>query len=185
MRTRAMRAAVALVWGAAVLAACGPPPGPPNWPDPMLSCQTMGGSIAYDPAASDAGVDATITALPGFQISGCTPNTSTLIYGGTITEATAVLPGFTCGTKAEGELLGSGDGRIAWDDGSATPFDVDLLATGSANSWNLVLDFTAGRWAGASATVTLIPTSSVGNCIYVPVTSAVLANITPFLVHPD
>ena len=59
-----------------------------------------------------------------------------------------------------------------------------MIGTGSANSWSLELHFTRGRWVGATATVEMVPTSSVGNCVNVPVTSAVLANVTPFVVHP-
>jgi hypothetical protein len=101
-----------------------------------------------------------------------------------VSNVVAVLPGFTCGAKPEGTLVGTGTGRLTWDDGAVTRFDLDVVATGSANSWTLELQFTAGRWAGASATVGMIPASSVGDCVNVPVTSAVLANTTPFVVRP-
>ena len=182
MLTRAIRTVAAVAVGVVIVGGCAPPPGP--LPDPIISCHTMGGPIAYDPPASNAGVDVTITSLPGFEIEGCTPMTSTLTYGATVTDVVAVLPAFTCGTKAEGQVWGSGTGRIFWDDGAATRFHVDVVGTGSANSWSLELDFTAGRWAGATATVGMIPASSVGDCVNVPVTSAVLANVTPFEVHP-
>jgi hypothetical protein len=184
MFTRAIRVVVTVALGAVALAGCTPPPGP--LPDPIISCHTMGGPIAYEPPASNAGVDVTITSLPGVEIEGCTPMTSTLTYGATVFDVVAVLPGFTCGGggAASGELLGTGTGRLLWDDGAVTRFALDVLATGSANSWSLEFHFTAGRWAGATATVGMIPTSSVGDCVNVPVTSAVLANTTPFVVHP-
>lgn len=182
MLTRAIRTMAALAVGAVILGGCAPPPGP--LPDPIISCHTMGGPIAYDPPASNAGVDVTITSLPGFEIEGCTPMTSALTYSAEVTNVVAVLPAFTCGAKPEGQVQGTGTGRILWDDGALTRFDLDILGTGSANSWSLVLDFTAGRWAGATATVGMIPSSSVGDCVNVPVTQAVLSNVTPFLVHP-
>ena len=168
--------------GAVIVGGCTPPPGP--LPDPIISCHTMGGPIAYDPPASNAGVDVTITSLPGFEIEGCTPMTSALTYSATVTDVVAVLPAFTCGTKAEGQVWGSGTGRILWDDGAVTRFHVDVLGTASANSWWLELEFTACRWSGATATVRMVPASSAGDCVNVPVTSAVLANVTPFEVHP-
>lgn len=179
---RAIRVLAAMALGAATLAGCAPPPGP--LPDPVISCHTMGGPIAYDPPASNAGVDVTITSLPGFEIEGCTPMTSALTYGATVSHVVAVLPEFTCGPTPEGALVGSGTGRLTWDDGAGTRFDVDVIGTGSANSWSLELRFTAGRWTGSTATVAMIPTSSVGNCVNDPVTSAVLANVTPFVVRP-
>lgn len=182
MFTRAIRVVVTVALGAVALAGCTPPPGP--LPDPIISCHTMGGPIAYDPPASNAGVDVSITSLAGFEIQGCTPMTSALTYAATVSDVVAVLPGFTCGPKPEGALLGTGTGRLFWDDGAVTRFALDVLGTGSANSWSLELHFTAGRWAGATATVGMIPTSSVGDCVNVPVTSAVLANTTPFVVHP-
>ena len=182
MRTRATWMVAAMAVGAALLVGCAPPPGP--LPDPIISCHTMGGPISYDPPASNAGVDVTITSLPGFEIQGCTPMTSALTYGATVSDVVAVMPGFTCSGKPAGQILGTGTGRLTWDDGAVTRFHVDVVATGSPNSWSLAFVFTAGRWAGATATVGMIPTSSVGDCVNVPVTSAVLANVTPFVVHP-
>lgn len=182
MLARTLRTMAVVAVGALIVVGCAPPPGP--LPDPIISCHTMGGPIAYDPPASNAGVDVTITSQPGFEIQGCTPNTGALTYAATVSDVVAVLPGFTCGTKPEGQLVGTGTGRLTWDDDAVTRFDLDIVATGSANSWSLVLDFTAGRWAGATATVGMIPSSSVGDCVNVPVTSAVLANVTPFVVHP-
>ncbi len=182
MPTRRRALGVVLAMAAALLVGCAPPPGP--LPDPIISCHTMGGPIAYEPPASNAGVDVTITSLPGFTIDGCTPFTSLLVERATVSDVVAVLPGFTCGVRPQGQLIGSGTGRIVWEDGGATRFDVGVVATGSLNSWSLEMDFTKGRWAGATAEVVMVPTSSVGNCVDVPVTSAVLANVTPFVVHP-
>jgi hypothetical protein len=184
MHTRTSAIGVVLALAAALLVGCAPPPPPGPLPDPIISCHTMGGPIAYEPPASNAGVDVTITSLPGFTIEGCTPNTSILVERATVSDVVAVLPGFTCGAKPYGQLLGSGTGRIVWEDGASTRFDVDVVATGSLNSWSLELEFAAGRWAGATAKVVMVPSSSVGNCVEVPVTSAVLANVTPFVVHP-
>lgn len=174
-------AAVAAI-GVIALAGCVPHP-PPELPDPIISCDTFGGAIAYDPPASNAGVDVTITSDEA-TISDCTPNTATLTYAAAMTNVVAVLPGFTCGPQFSGELLGSGSGRITWDDGAVTYVSFDVVTTSSAGTWDLDMAFTKGRWKGATAEVRVAVVSSVGDCVFQPVTSAALTNTTPFVVHP-
>lgn len=169
--------------GVLALAGCVPPP-EPELPDPILTCNELSGSISYDPPASNAGVDVTITSGPDVALDSCVSNTSALIDRAELRDVVAVLPGFTCGIVAAGQQLGSGTGRIFWGDGAVSRVQLDVVANGVANSWDLEFSFTKGRWSGATASVTMVAVSSAGNCVEVPVSSAFLANTSPFVVRP-
>ncbi|MFZ4519992.1 MAG: hypothetical protein ACOYOP_16495 [Microthrixaceae bacterium] len=174
---------IALVAGmVAATAACAcPPPGP--LPDPIISCRSLGGPITYDPPAGNAGVDVTITIGAGAGLANCTDNTSNLIESASL-GGTFVLPAFTCGVSPDGTEIGAGSGSIRWSNGAVSAYDATLRSPGSPNQFILELRITSGLWKGATATVGLGVVSSVGNCVQVPVTSAVLASQGPFILHP-
>lgn len=175
---------VALVVGAvAATAACAcPPPGAPL-PDPIISCLSLSGPITYDPPAGNAGVDVTITIGAGAGLANCTDNTSNLIESASL-GGTFVLPTFTCGVSPAGTVIGTGSGSVRWSDGAVSAYDATLRSPGSANEFLLDLRLTSGLWRGATATVGLGVVSSVGNCVQVPVTSAVITSQGPFVLHP-
>lgn len=166
----------------AVAGACACPP-PAPLPDPIITCQSLGGPVSYDPPADDSGSDVTITAEPGAALGDCTDNTGNLISGASIS-ASFLLPGFTCAVAPEGTQVGSGSGSFGWSNGSSSAFAAVLRSPGTANQFALEVQITSGLWTGATATVLLGVVSSDGNCVSVPVTEAVLAALEPFVLRP-
>lgn len=162
-------------------AACASPPAP--LPDPIISCDAVGGPISYSPGASNAGVDLTITAEPGAALSGCTDNTGHGLTGATIT-ASFLMPAFVCGGAPAGTEIGSGFGSFTWSNGSTSDFGAVLRSPGTPNQFILEVENTAGLWVGAHATVTLGVVTSNGNCVNTPVTEAELGAVEIFELHP-
>jgi hypothetical protein len=158
-----------------------PPPAP--LPDPIITCQSLGGPITYDPPADNTGSDVTITVGPGAALEDCTDNTGNLITGASIS-GTLLLPDFTCAVAPEGAEIGGGSGSFGWSNGSNSAFSAVLRSPGTANQFVLEVQITSGLWTGATAAVLLGVVSSDGNCVSVPVTEAVLAALEPFVLRP-
>ena len=178
---RVFRAAVAVVVLGLVSAGCAGGP-PAADPDPLVSCSSLSGSISYTPPAQNAGVGVTIDALPGTGLAGCTDRTGSGITSASIS-VSALFPAFQCGLSSVGAVVGSGTGRIGWSDGSVSDVSVSVLTRNSG----FVVEFTVtgGRWPGARASLSIVVTSSQGNCTpAAPVTSATIASIGPFELHP-
>ena len=170
-------AAVLLV----LAAACVTPPEPPPLPDPIITCQVLGGPISYDPPADTSGADVTITAEPGAAVSDCADNTPNLISGASIS-GSFLLPGFDCEVSPAGTEVGSGTGTLGWSNGRQSVFTATFFSPGTAGRFLLELEITSGLWAGATASLILQVVSSVGDCWTTPVTEAVLAATGPFVL---
>ncbi|MFM7068087.1 MAG: hypothetical protein ACKOYM_01380 [Actinomycetes bacterium] len=165
---------------AVVAVGCTPPPAP--LPDPILTCEALSGSITYDPPADSSGADVHLE-IQSASLAGCVDHT-----GGGVTSArilgTFVLLEFTCGVKPAGSEIGTGIGRFDWSNGTSSDFSAVLRSPGSPNQFGVEFRITSGRWAGATADVQVGVVSSVGNCVQVPVTEAVLGSLEPFVLHP-
>jgi alpha-tubulin suppressor-like RCC1 family protein len=150
-------------------------------PDPIITCQVLGGPISYDPPADTSGADVTITAEPGAAVSDCTDNTPNLISGASIS-GSFLLPGFDCEVSPAGTEVGSGTGTLGWSNGRQSVFTATFFSPGTPGRFLLELEITSGLWAGATASLILQVVSSVGDCWTTPVTEAVLAATGPFVL---
>ena len=155
---------------------------PPPLPDPIVTCTSFGGSVSYTPPASNAGVDLVIEALPGASATGCTDHTGSAITSAMI-EASFSWPSFVCGPAPAGSQVASGVGRFTWSDGSTSDWSGPLLSDGGSG-WLLDLAVTGGRWSGARARVPLHATSSDGDCVNTPVSTATIAATSTFVLRP-
>jgi len=161
-------------------AACVHPP--PPLPDPIITCTGFGGPVSYTPPASNAGVDIVIDALPGASATGCTDHTGSGITSAMV-KAKISWPSFMCGQAPGGTQVASAVGWFIWSDGSTSDWSGPLLS-GAGSGWILELNVTGGRWSGARATVPLQATSSDGDCVNTPVSTATIAATSPFVLRP-
>jgi hypothetical protein len=83
-----------------------------------------------------------------------------------------------------GTTIGSGTGMLHWSDGRTSAYGATLKSPGSPKQFLLEMVLTSGLWRGATASVGLEVVSSVGNCVSVPVTEAVIASQGPTVLHP-
>jgi alpha-tubulin suppressor-like RCC1 family protein len=165
-----------------VAAGCAPTP-PPPLPDPIITCATLGGDITYSPPASTAGVDITINAQPGTGLSGCSDHTGSGITAGTFQSTSFLLPAYACSSGPAGTEWGSGTGEIRWSNASTSAFTARLIS-GSPYASTIEFTFTGGMWAGARASLPFTVTSSSGDCVTVPVTTASVSSTAPFVLRP-
>ena len=143
----------------------------------------MAGPISYSPPAQNLGVDVTITAGPGFALSGCTDHTGSGITAAAIT-GTLVLPSDECILQPDGVVWGTGSGEIEWSSGATSSWSASLVGTGSPGPFPVQLTITGGLWKGATASVPVRAIDSDGDCTTTPISSASFVSSSPFVLHP-
>lgn len=177
-----------LVALAAAVVVAGCAPAPPAWPypDPVVSCDSVGGNVLYTPPAYTGGPPVTISALPGAALTGCSDNTGQGVAGGVITRADFGLINSGCEPYPPiSTTLGSGGIEILWSNGATSQANAAITYgyPFSVGVWLVDISIVTGLWAGSWSSTLFHVTAATGNCA-VPVVVSHIESSGPMVFHP-